>query len=210
VVRLVPGSTIGRVNKHGHPATLVRSHPGNTNALKYGVYSEPGIVLRANEIKRDLDVPSGLSAADKLAVHEVCRWMAILEAIDRDLNERGILNKRGEARNLLTERSRASRQLNHWLAKVDRAIEVYTLAEEPLQMKTVEDHLRLLQRIAASPTSTTSEQLAALKILMNQELTASERQPSVTVVLAGGRWVDVGPADSSDEQIDELSAGVAP
>ena len=49
--------------------------------------------------------------------------MAILEAIDRDLDERGIVEKAGKARYLLNHRSRVSRQLEHWLTKLSVAVD---------------------------------------------------------------------------------------
>jgi len=48
-------------------------------------------------------------------VHEAARCIAILEAIDRDLDQRGLVDREGQPRYLLNHRSRTSRQLEHWL-----------------------------------------------------------------------------------------------
>ena len=42
------------MNKNGNPGTLVASHPGNTNAMKHGVYSERRIQSRAAQIVTEL------------------------------------------------------------------------------------------------------------------------------------------------------------
>src|SRR5262245_33699750 len=111
------------MNKNGNPASLVASHPGNTNALKYGVYSPQTIAPRAAEIAAQLCVDFDFSITQRIAVSEVARLIAILEAIDRDIEERGIADKRGEPRSMLNHRSRIARQLDHWLTKIAPVIE---------------------------------------------------------------------------------------
>src|SRR5687767_5623214 len=104
------------MNENGNPSTLVPSHPGNTNAAKYGVYSPRLIEQRAAEIATELTRSFEFSIVQRIAVEQVARCTAILEAIDRDFDERGVVDKRGEARSLLNHRSRISRQLDRWLS----------------------------------------------------------------------------------------------
>jgi hypothetical protein len=105
------------MNPRGNPESLVASHPGNANAVKHGVHSPRLIHARAAEIATELTQAFEFSPTERLAVHEAARCIAILEAIDRDLDERGLVDKAGKPRYLLNHRSRTSRQLEQWLAK---------------------------------------------------------------------------------------------
>src|SRR6266567_6548994 len=109
------------MNKRGNPGTLVPTHPRNLNAVKQGVHSPRLIQARAAEIAGELMQSFEFSPQERLAVHEAARCIAILEAIDRDLDERGLVDKAGEPRYLLNHRGRVSRQLEQWLAKVSAA-----------------------------------------------------------------------------------------
>jgi hypothetical protein len=111
------------VNKRGNIGTLVASHPGNTNAVKHGAYSPRLTQDRAAEIEASLVEAFTFSASQHVAVREVARLMAILEAIDRDLDERGVVDKKGAPRSLLNHRSRISRQLERWLGQVSSTID---------------------------------------------------------------------------------------
>ena len=86
------------MNRRGHPDTLVASQPGNVNAVKQGVHSPRLIQARAAELESELTQSFEFSPTQRLAVHETARCMAILEAIDRDLDERGLEDKRGQPR----------------------------------------------------------------------------------------------------------------
>ena len=108
------------------------------------------------------------SPAERLAAHEAARCIAILEAIDRDLDQRGLVDKEGQPRYLLNHRSRTSRQLEHWLEKVSAAIERQTTnAQAPLRAE-FPDYVKALQRIALGQdfTATARDRLAALKELL--------------------------------------------
>jgi hypothetical protein len=74
--------------------------------------------------------------------------MAILEAIDRDLDERGLEDKRGRPRYLLNHRWRVSRQLDHWLAKISDAIARQAAAGQEQPRAELADYVRELERIA--------------------------------------------------------------
>jgi hypothetical protein len=92
------------MNKRGNPETLVSAHPGNMNAVRHGAHSPRLIQARTAEIAAELTQSFAFSPTQRLAVHEATRCMAILEAINRDLDERGLEDKRGRPRYLLNHR----------------------------------------------------------------------------------------------------------
>ena len=108
----VPSGTTKDMNANGNPGTLTAAHPGNTNAVRYGVYSPRFIERGAAEIVAQLTESLEFSAAQRIAVEQVGRCIAILENIDRDLSERGVTDKRGQPRSLLNYRSRSPRELD--------------------------------------------------------------------------------------------------
>jgi hypothetical protein len=156
------------MNKHGNPKSLVASHPGNLNAAKQGIHSPRLIQARAAEIATELTQSFEFSPAERLAVHEAARCIAILEAIDRDLDQRGLVDREGQPRYLLNHRSRSSRQLEHWLEKVSAAIEREATSEQAPSRGDFPDYVRALQRIALGQdaTATARDRLAALKELL--------------------------------------------
>jgi hypothetical protein len=134
------------VNKNGNPGTLVASHPGNTNAARFGAYSARLNEARASEIEQSLLQSSEFSATERIAVHQIASCMAMLEAINRDLDERGLVDKRGEARSLLNHRARISRELERWLDKVSPAIDRRTTDEQQPAGRAA--YIREFERIA--------------------------------------------------------------
>lgn len=107
------------VNRTGHPPTLRASQPGNTNRLRHGVWSADRQALepRAREIaERILEAPHTVEL-DEIGAAEIGKLEALIEAIDSDLAERGLTNKRGDARSLVDLRLRASRRLAEWLGR---------------------------------------------------------------------------------------------
>ncbi len=152
----------------GNPKSLVASHPGNLNAVKQGVHSDRLIQARAAEIASELTRSFEFSPVERLALHEAARCIAILEAIDRDLDDRGLVDKEGKPRYLLNHRSRTSRQLEHWLEKVSAAIERQAATEQAPLRGDFPDYVRALQRIALGqdPTGTARDRLAALEELL--------------------------------------------
>jgi hypothetical protein len=157
-----------QMNKHGNPTSLVAAHPGNLNAVKHGVHSSRLIQIRAAEIAAELADSAPFLPAERLAVHEAARCIAILEAIDRDLDERGLVDKAGEPRYLLNHRARVSRQLEQWLTKIAAAIEQHSAREQPPPRGELGDYVQALQHIALGldPTATARDKLAALKELL--------------------------------------------
>ncbi len=174
------------MNKAGNPKTLIASQPGNANAVRNGIHSPRLIQARASEIKTELTQAFELSATQSLVVHEVARCMAILEAIDRDLDERGVVDKGGKPRYLLNHRSRISRQLDQWLAKISEVIERQAADNQQRPPAERADYVRGLQRIALGqdPTANARDRISALKELLKLDSTASgESFGAVTVSL---------------------------
>jgi hypothetical protein len=141
------------MNKNGNPATLVPAHPGNTNAVRYGVHSPRLIEPRASEIEEELIRLFEFTATQRISLHQVARCMAILDAIDLDLDERGIVDRGGKARSILNYRARISRQLDHWLAKISPAIDRQTAHNSEGRQIGRSDYVRELQRIALGDDS---------------------------------------------------------
>lgn len=111
------------------------------------------------------------SPPERLAVQEAARCIAILEAIDRHLDARGIVDKEGAPRYLLNHRSRIPRQLEQWLQKISAAIERTPASDpEPLHADLPE-YVRALQGIALGrdPGATARDRLAALRELLKLE-----------------------------------------
>lgn len=155
------------MNKRGNPKSLVAPHPGNLNAAKQGVHSPRLIQSRAAEIASELMESFEFSPTERLAVHEAARCIAILEAIDRDLDERGLVDNDGAPRYLLNHRSRTSRQLEHWLEKVSTAIERNAQSDPEPPRAEYPDYIRALQRIALGhdTSATTRDRLVAINEL---------------------------------------------
>ena len=104
-------------NPNGHPETLAPAEPGNLLAAKHGVFSADRRALesRAREIaERILEAPHTVEL-DEIGAVEIGRLEALIEAIDRDVAERGLTTRGGNSRRLLDLRLRASRRLAEWL-----------------------------------------------------------------------------------------------
>jgi hypothetical protein len=158
------------MNKQGHSETLVAAHPKNANAVKYGVHSERAIAPRAAEIVAQLTESFEFSLVQRIAVEEIARCIAILEAIDRALTERGVVDKRGNPSYLLNHRSRISGQLAKWLSRITSSIERQS-AGEPAGDVGRPRYLRELQWIALGGDSSASahDRVSALKELLAAE-----------------------------------------
>jgi hypothetical protein len=169
------------VNKNGNPKTLVAAHPGNLNAAKHGVHSERRIQPRAAEIFAEFVETFEFSPPERLAVWEVARSTALLEAIDQALDESGLANKRGEAHSLLNHRARISRQLQRWMADISPTIERQSEGE-PVDLGQ-DECVRELERIAAGKDKTASAhgRIAAMRELRKLKAPA-EGEPTVSVI----------------------------
>jgi hypothetical protein len=200
------------MNNRGNTKNLVSAHPGNLNAVRQGVHSPRLIQARATEIAGELTQSFVFSPPERLSVHEAARCIAILEAIDRDLDERGLVDKAGEPRYLLNHRARVSRQLEQWLAKISAAIERQLAREHAPPHAEFPDYVRALQQIALGQdrTATARERLAALNRLLKLGFrgTSSYLDECTDPELAR-RWHAVNEARSRYDLIEqERSAGI--
>jgi hypothetical protein len=103
------------MNRKGNPRTLRASQPQNLNALRSGVYSQRARTPREQEIKNELLEAQVATPIDAIGAAEIASILAIIEAADSDLAERGIVKKNGEPRSLLEYRLRYSNRLERWL-----------------------------------------------------------------------------------------------
>ena len=170
-----------QVNVHGTPGNLVPAHPGNTNAVRHGVHSPRLIQARASEIEADLAESYTFTPTQLLALHEAARCLAILDAIDMDLDERGLVDKRGKPRYLLNHRYRFSRQLDQWLTKISETIERQAAAEKAESPPTRKAYIRELQRVALGEDSaaTVRDRLLALRELLKLGNEAAAKKASI-------------------------------
>ena len=103
------------MNSTGRSENLRPDQPGNSNARRHGVFSEREMAPYALEIADALMSAPHTVLLDRLAAEEIGRIKARIEAIDRDLDERGLTDRHGNARSLLDLRIRLSRRLESWL-----------------------------------------------------------------------------------------------
>lgn len=136
---------------------------------------------RAAEIFAELTDSFQFSPTERLAVREVAYSTAVLEAIDRDLDERGVVDRRGEPRALLSYRSRVSRQLQRWMADIAPTIE--RQSEGGRVDLGRDDYIRELKRIAVGRDKTASahDRVAAMKELLKLDA-PSNREPAVSII----------------------------
>jgi hypothetical protein len=170
------------VNKEGHKETLSPSHPGNTNAVKFGVYSTRLIGERANEIVDGLQQSFELTPVERVAANEAARCVALLEAIDNDLDARGVVDGRGKERSIVQLRVQVSARLERWLDKFASAMERQWPSSDAPEIERT-DYVKELQRIAlgGDPKAKTSDRLSALKQLL--VLGEPEENPGTHVLI---------------------------
>jgi hypothetical protein len=161
------------MNAKGHPASLVPAHPGNLNAVKSGAHSPRLIQVRANEILEGFSINKELDEPGRVVLGEVARLTAIIEAIDRDLDERGITDSKGNERYLLQRRERYARRLleahDRFLAAQARASKERFLQPETEVDGSSADYIRHLQGIAfgLDPEARLTDRVSALKTLID-------------------------------------------
>ena len=103
----------------GNRETLVARHDGNLNAAKSGIYSRTGRVLapRVEEVARQILDASHAHQLDQLGAEEIARLVVLIEAVDDEIDKRGLTSGRGSPRAALLDiRLRASGRLERWLA----------------------------------------------------------------------------------------------
>ncbi len=105
------------MNHQGHPATLRASHPANLSATKSGVFSRSGRVLapRAAEIAGEVMDAGHVVGLDRFGAEEIGSLLALIEALDHELERRGPVTRDGSPRKVADLRLRASGRLERWL-----------------------------------------------------------------------------------------------
>jgi hypothetical protein len=158
------------MNRRGTPENLIPSHPGNTNAVKSGAYSERLINARAEEILVDLLVPE-LDAAGRMIARECARLEARIEAIECELDRGGLVNKKGEERTLLPRRETLGKRL---LEANDRYTEALERGRRHAALTDVADveadtpsYIRSLAAIGADLTVRPADRISALRTLID-------------------------------------------
>jgi hypothetical protein len=159
------------MNPEGTPENLVASHPGNVNSVRSGVYSPRLMGARADEILEELDLPSNLDAAGKLAAREAATLTARIEAIERELDTNGMSNPRGEDRTLVQRRDGFSRRLGEANAQLAEALararsDPAVDASAPPRADLGSSRRRLAA-IAANPGEKAADRIAADRTLMD-------------------------------------------
>ncbi len=106
-------------NPTGHPASLQASHPGNTAALKSGVFSRSGRVLapRVEELAGEIMASGFVEGIDWLGARELGSLLALGEALDADIAKRGALTRDGNPRRVVDMRLKLSGRIERWLVQ---------------------------------------------------------------------------------------------
>jgi hypothetical protein len=131
------------------------------------------IEARAAEIVAEFEAIDELDDLGRVALGELARLQALIEAIDQDLSERGLTDRNGKERYLLQRRERYSRRLidvtAHLVQSRARSKRAVSNADEVVGERI--DYVRTLQAIAfgCEPEARISERLGALKLLLPLE-----------------------------------------
>ncbi len=101
-----------------NPGTLQASHPANRNAVKSGAFSRTGRILapRAQEIADEIMTAGHVVGLDRFGAEEIGSLLALIEALDAEIDRGGPLTRNGAPRKVVDLRLRASGRLERWLA----------------------------------------------------------------------------------------------
>jgi len=105
-------------NPNGHAQTLVASHPGHRNAEKSGAFSRRDLALdpEVQAMAGDIMDLAPTQDIDVIGAVELAKLLVLIDRIDADLDQRGVVNKKtGAPRGVVDLRLRASRRLAEWL-----------------------------------------------------------------------------------------------
>jgi hypothetical protein len=159
------------VNPKGNSENLSAAHPGNTNAVKSGVHSPRLIQERADQIVQNSTFSVELDALGQLALNEVARISATIEAIERDLDERGLTDKSGDERYLLRRRDSMARRFGEAHDRLVTAVERAEKRDNTANRTSVPpEPLAQLRALASAthPEGGMPEQMAALKLWLDR------------------------------------------
>jgi len=96
---------------HGHPATLVASHPANTHRGRHGIRSERMLEPRAQEVADGIMAAPHTDDVDWIGAREIGRLEARIEALDAEIDRVGMAGSGQRLKWLLDLRLRAGRNL---------------------------------------------------------------------------------------------------
>ena len=106
------------MNSQGHSKTLEARHEGNMNAFRSGVYSPRYLAEFAEPFVEEVMAATHIEPIDRFAVEETGLVRGWISLMDDDLLRKGLFNRKGEPRTLLTHRLRASKQLERYLVEL--------------------------------------------------------------------------------------------
>lgn len=155
------------MNSQGTSTNLVAAHPGNTNAVTHGIYSETLISARAAEIEDELHRESAFSPAQRLTVSALARCTATLEAIERVIDAFGVSSTKGVPSPFLDHWLRVSRRHDQLLSQLSCTMDRQWMTHQPLPALETNAYIEELQRIALGQDTTAS---ARERITANKEL----------------------------------------
>ena len=101
-------------NPRGNSASLVPQH-GSTHNARHGAYSPRLREPRARKVADEIMAAPHTVQLDEYGALEIGRLVALCNALDVALSQRGVVGKGGRVRDLVDARLRASRQLAAWL-----------------------------------------------------------------------------------------------
>ncbi len=103
------------MNKDGHRKSLVPAHPGNTNAVKAGVFSPRILATRVAEVDAELASQSHEETFEAVLRQEIAALTILAQAMDASLEQEGIRGRGGEPRSLIDRRLRVNDRLRRTL-----------------------------------------------------------------------------------------------
>jgi hypothetical protein len=106
--------TRAMANPNGNANALIPAPRGNVRNWQHGGYSDRFLSARAAEIADELMELPHVLTIDRASAEEIGRLRAIVERIDRALEDNRVESKRGQPRALLEVRRRYSMQLERW------------------------------------------------------------------------------------------------
>ncbi len=160
------------MNPKGNSENLTAAHPGNTNAVKSGVHSPRLIQERAGQIVENSTFSVELDALGQLALNELARISATIEAMERDLDERGLTDKSGDERYLLRRRDSMARRFGEAHDRLLTAVERAQKRDNTVNARASvpPEPLAQLRALASGthPEADIRDQIAALKLWLDR------------------------------------------
>jgi hypothetical protein len=124
-----------KMTKRERVENLIAAHPGNTNAVKTGVYSERARAPRTDELARELESEYGaVTNLVRHAIRDVAGLEAMIEALDADLQTRGYVDRKGAPRESAVLRTRVTSRLSKARLELLELVKQERIAEQTRQV----------------------------------------------------------------------------